>query len=100
MSKKFDVVAITGKYQDRDGNEKNRYTNIGVVIETSKGLSLKLESVPVGWDGWAGLYELKERDQREAPRQQQRSQQSRGGDDMSDIPFADPLRSRALCLAC
>lgn len=56
MSKKFDVVAITGKYQDRDGNEKNRYTNIGVVIETSKGLSLKLESVPVGWDGWAGLY--------------------------------------------
>ena len=100
MSKKFDVVAITGKYQDRDGNEKNRYTNIGVVIETSKGLSLKLESVPVGWDGWAGLYEPKERDQREAPRQQQRSQQSRGGDDMSDIPFADPLRSCALCLAC
>ena len=99
MSKKFDVVAITGKYQDRDGNEKNRYTNIGVVIETSKGLSLKLESVPVGWDGWAGPYEPKERDQREAPRQQQRSQQSRGGDDMSDIPFADPLRSRALCLA-
>ena len=100
MSKKFDVVAITGKYQDRDGNEKNRYTNIGVVIETSKGLSLKLESIPIGFDGWAYLNEPKERDQREAPRQQQRSQQSRGGDDMSDIPFADPLRSRALCLAC
>lgn len=61
-SKKFDVVAITGKYQDRDGNDKNRYTNIGVVIETDKGLSLKLEAVPVGWDGWAGLYEPKPRD--------------------------------------
>lgn len=99
MSKKFDVVAITGKYQDRDGNEKNRYTNIGVVIETKHGLSLKLESIPVGWDGWAGLYEPKERDQREAPRQQSRGGGSRN-DDSGDIPFADPLRSRVLCLAC
>lgn len=62
MSKKFDVVAITGKYQDRDGNEKSRYVTIGAVIETSKGLSLKLEAVPVGWDGWAGLYEPKAKD--------------------------------------
>ena len=76
MSKKFDVVAITGKYQDRDGNEKNRYTNIGVVLETRNGLMLKLESIPIGFDGWAYLNEPKERDQREAPRQQQRSQQS------------------------
>jgi hypothetical protein len=94
------VVAITKKYQNHNNNKKNQYTNINIIIKTSKSLSLKLESVPVGWDGWAGLYEPKERDQREAPRQQQRSQQSRGGDDVSDIPFADPLRSRALCLAC
>ena len=69
MSKKFDVVAITGKYTDKDGNEKSRYTNIGVVLETSKGLSLKLESIPVGWDGWAGLYEPKPEQGQQRPPQ-------------------------------
>lgn len=100
MSRKYEVTAITGKYTDKNGDEKNRYQTIGVVLETRNGLMLKLESIPIGFDGWAYLNEPKERDQREAPRQQHRSQQSRGGDDMSDIPFADPLRSRALCLAC
>jgi hypothetical protein len=84
MSKKFDVVAITGKYQDRDGNEKSRYVTIGAVIETSKGLSLKLEAVPVGWDGWAGLYEPKAKDGAPAQRQAGR----RGADDPdADVPF-------------
>ncbi len=92
MSKKYDVVAITGKYQDRDGNEKNRYTNIGVILETKNGLSLKLEAVPVGWDGWAGLYEPKERDGN-APAPQQRQQTRREpprddfGNDSDPIPF-------------
>lgn len=94
MSKKFDVVAITGKYQDRDGNEKSRYTNIGVILETKNGLSLKLEAVPVGWDGWAGLYEPKERDATNrtaapapAPRHAPAPLGS-GFDDMgSDVPF-------------
>lgn len=90
MSKKYDVVAITGKYQDKDGNEKNRYTNIGVVLETAKGLSLKLEAVPVGWDGWAGLYEPKEREgsERQQSPQQQRREPPRGNSDFGDpIPF-------------
>ena len=77
MSKKYDVVAITGKYM-KDGAEKNRYVTIGAVIETSKGLSLKLEAVPVGWDGWAGLYEPKAKEGRA---------DSRGSDDDSSIPF-------------
>jgi hypothetical protein len=81
MSKKFDVVAITGKYQDRDGNEKSRYVTIGAVIETSKGLSLKLEAVPVGWDGWAGLYEPKARD--EAPQRSSRGSRN----ERDDPPF-------------
>ena len=44
------------------------------------------------------------REEREAPRQPQRSAAPAGGggfEDMTDdIPFSDPLRSRALCLAC
>ena len=84
MSKQYDVVAITGKYTDKNGHEKNEYTNIGVVIQTKHGLSLKLKSVPVGWDGWAGLYEPKKDDQRQQQRQQQ-THADTGFD--SDIPF-------------
>lgn len=89
MSKKYDVTAVTGKYQDRDGNEKSRYMTIGAVIETRNGLMLKLEANPVGWDGWAYLNEPKPKDgQRQAPRQQSRQSSGGGFDDMDDdIPF-------------
>lgn len=83
MSKKFDIVAVTGKYKDRDGNEKSRYLNIGAVIETQNGLSIKLEAVPVGWDGWAYLNEPKPREERQQGGQRQQPRQ----DDDSSIPF-------------
>lgn len=92
MSKKFDVVAITGKYQDRDGNEKSRYVTIGAVIETSKGLSLKLEAVPVGWDGWAGLYEPKAKD---GAKPTGRSGGGHRDDPDSDVPFNRMAAGRA-----
>lgn len=66
MGKKFDVVAVVGKYKDRDGNDKSRYQNIGAVFENDKGqLSLKLECIPVGpeWIGWANLFEPKSAEQ-------------------------------------
>lgn len=72
MSKKFDVTTITGKYTDASGAEKNRYMTIGAVIETKNGLRLKLEAVPLGWDGWAYLNDPRPRDERgaaPAPRQ-------------------------------
>jgi hypothetical protein len=93
-SKKYDIVAITGKYKDRDGNEKSRYMNIGAVIETQNGLSIKLEAVPVGWDGWAYLNEPKPREEA----QQGRQQPQRGGgqrQDDRDIPFAPMAVGRA-----
>jgi len=86
MSKKFDIVAITGEYVDRDGINKKRYLNIGAVIETKNGLSMKLEAVPVGWDGWAYLNEPKPRE--DAPARSGKPagrQQSR--DDFDDTPF-------------
>lgn len=53
--KKYDVVAIVGKR--RDG--KPNYVNCGVVIQTEKGFSLKLNSLPAGneWNGWFSLFE-------------------------------------------
>jgi hypothetical protein len=63
VSKQYEVTAVTGKYTDRDGNEKSRYMTIGAVIQTKNGPMLKLEAVPVGWDGWAYLNEPKPKDE-------------------------------------
>lgn len=84
MAKKlYNVVAITGKYTNRQGEEKNRYVTIGAVIQTDKGMSLRLEAVPVGWDGWAGLYEPQEEEQKPAARKPAPSQSR----DFDDPPF-------------
>lgn len=85
MSKKFEVTAVTGKYTDRDGNEKSRYMTIGAVIETKNGLMLKLEGVPVGWDGWAYLNDPKPRETQQKGPEINRGRQSRN--DFDDPPF-------------
>lgn len=74
MSRKYEVTAVTGKYTDNNGQEKSRYQTIGVVIETKNGPMLKLESVPIGWDGWAYLNEPKPRE--DQPQRQGNSQGS------------------------
>lgn len=56
-------MATVGKYNDRDGNEKRRYLNVGAVFENDQGqLSLKIEAVPVGqdWNGWVSFYAPKD----------------------------------------
>lgn len=80
-SKKYEVVAITGKYTDKDGQEKARFANIGAVIQTDKGFRLKLESVPVGWDGWAMLKEPQPRTTQQAP-----AQRPAVSSDFNDLP--------------
>ena len=85
MSKRYDVVAVTGKYTDKNGQEKSRYLNIGAVLQTKNGFALKLEAVPTGWDGWAYLNEPKT-DEKPAPKP--RPTQGHGFEDMDDdIPL-------------
>lgn len=86
MSKTYEVVAITGKYVDRDGNEKSRYLNIGAVINTKNGLMLKLEAVPIGWDGWAYLNQPKPRED-EPPRRAAAPARRQAPDNDDDVPF-------------
>jgi len=63
MKKKFDAV-YSEKYTDRDGNEKTRYTNLGSLLERDDGsLTLKLESLPIGFTGWVNFYEPKAREE-------------------------------------
>jgi hypothetical protein len=63
----YEVIATTGTYTNRDGQEKKRWQKIGVVMQTAKGLTLKMESVPVGWDGWAPLADPRRKDEDDAP---------------------------------
>jgi len=89
--KRYDVVAVTGTYTDRNGNERKRYLNCGAVFETEKGLSLKIEALPVGFDGWFQLYEPREEGQtpRQTGRQPAQQPQAAGAtaDFEDDIPF-------------
>lgn len=62
MGIKYEVTAVTGAYTDREGNEKKRYTRMGAILETkNKGFCLKIEAIPVGWDGWAYLNDPQEK---------------------------------------
>ena len=86
MAITYKVVATAGKYTDKDGNEKSRYVDMGVVMETKNGPMLKIEAVPVGWDGWAYLNEPKEK--ADGERQERRPSRSRTQEaDDSDLPF-------------
>lgn len=50
-SKKYDVVAKTGTYTDKDGNEKQNWLRVGSVLENDKGPFLVLEP----WFNPAGI---------------------------------------------
>ncbi len=84
MSVKYEVLASTGKYTDKNGQEKNRWTKCGIVMETKNGgYALKLEAMPIGkdFDGWFTLAEPK-------PRDQQPGKKASGLADMEeDVPF-------------
>jgi len=56
MSVQYEVMASTGSYTDKNGQEKKRWVKCGVVMATkSGGLALKMETMPVGGDGWFSL---------------------------------------------
>jgi hypothetical protein len=85
MKKVYDAVCVTGKYTDRSGKEKTRYLNVGVVLQGDKGYSMKLEALPVNFDGWINFYEPKAREQTsDQPKQEAPADE---GFDDSAIPF-------------
>lgn len=51
-----EIKVITGTYTNKEGQQKNRYSRIGSVIDTKSGPMIKIDSIPLkegGWDGWA-----------------------------------------------
>ena len=93
MPRIYNVRAATGEYTGDDGQKHKRWQQIGVIIE-SKGVKyLKLESVPVGWDGWASLLEPLDKDGDGAPQGGRRGAASKsapastgGGFEDDDLP--------------
>ena len=56
-------IVTTSIYQ-KDGIEKKRYTNIGTAfIYDDGGISIKLDTIPLQWDGKATLYDQQQKEQ-------------------------------------
>lgn len=83
------LAAPVGKYI-KDGEEKTKWQRCGVVLETDKGMRIKLECLPLvqGDSGiWFSVFEPDEQ-QQAAPAPQQAPQQApAGGATDPDIPF-------------
>ena len=51
----YEITVKDGTYQNKQGETKNSYQRIGVVMETKAGLMMKLRSIPVIEGGWNGM---------------------------------------------
>ena len=85
MAIKYDVICKNGSYTDKTGSEKTKWMKVGVCMDTKQGgLAVKIESLPVAFDGWLSLAEPRAKD----------SFTPRGNDEMpkatmddSSVPF-------------
>jgi paraquat-inducible protein B len=82
----YEASAIADTYKDKaTGEERKRWVKCGVVMETSSGgMALKLESLPVKFDGWLQFYVPKPKDDKQQSNSAPAPQQSASED---DIPF-------------
>lgn len=92
MKRTHDAVYAGEKYTDREGNEKTRYINIGSLMQRDDGsLTAKIESIPVGFNGWINFYEPKpkegEQSQRQSTARPQRQATPTDAFQDDDIPF-------------
>ena len=87
MAIKYDVITKNGSYKDKNGEEKTRWLKVGVCMDTKQGgLACKIESIPVGFDGWLSMAEPKQKDNF-TPRGNDEMPKASPSDDLSDIPF-------------
>ena len=88
----YDVCVSTGSYTDQNGQEKQRWMNVGVMFKNDTGyVSIKLEAIPTkrSDDGflWLSCFAPKEREQK--PQQPGFREQAQGAQEgFGDIiPF-------------
>ena len=66
-SVKYELKAKSGTYKNQQGEEKPNWVKMGVCFESDKGLSLKIDNIPVGWDGWVSMFPPKAKEQTQDP---------------------------------
>lgn len=85
-----DITYVTGKYM-KDGKEKNRYTKIGTLFATPhlSHMSIKLEALPIGGDGWLNIFKRDDAPQVALPERKDVVLEDISDDpiDLSSIPF-------------
>lgn len=57
MANHKEVTAIIGEYTNAKGELKKRYIKIGAIIDTKNGPMLKLDTIPLEWNGYAYINE-------------------------------------------
>ena len=58
MSDRMDLIAVVGEYTDKNGDAKKRYLKVGSFFnDATKGMSIKLDAVPVDFNGWLSVKE-------------------------------------------
>ncbi len=78
------IMAATGKYI-KEGEEKTSWSRCGVLMETDRGFRIKMDTVPLGGDGWFMVFE--EEDQRHGSAPKPAPAPSQDVDPNADIPF-------------
>jgi hypothetical protein len=80
-----DVMFPNGKYM-KDGQEKTSWLKCGTLLQTEKGMRLKMDALPVNMqEGWFQIFEP-----REDNRQAQASSQQSGFRETADNKPANP----------
>jgi hypothetical protein len=56
------AVCVTGTYKDRQtGADKKQYMTVGKLMQRDDGsMCLKMDAVPVNFDGWVNFYDLEQ----------------------------------------
>ena len=86
MGVRYTIMAKTG-----EANGKAMYAKIGVVLEGDKGFSMKLNVVPLNWDGYAFFAEPEQQRGNGGGGYSRGAGQGRGGGGRSPDPMDDDI---------
>ncbi len=89
MPIKYELIAKSGTYKDpKSGEEKTRWVKCGVVMDTRQGgMSAKIESLPIEWDGWLNFSEPKQKDNFKARGDDEMPKEKQNSIEDDQIPF-------------
>lgn len=67
------IVVKVREYEDKDGNMKAVWQRIGTLFASPhfSNIRIKIDSVPLNWDGFAGVYPIdKDKEAQDGPQEE------------------------------